>query len=43
MEDTRKLKLGDFGISKEMKNSIDLSKTMIGSPYYISPEAINSR
>ena len=36
------VKLGDFGISKEMNYTEDLAKTQIGTPYYLSPEICNS-
>lgn len=32
------IKLGDFGISKELSASIDFTNTGVGTPYYISPE-----
>ena len=32
------LKLGDFGVSRVMDSPAALAKTMIGTPYYISPE-----
>jgi NIMA (never in mitosis gene a)-related kinase len=32
------IKLGDFGIAKVLKNTRDLAKTQIGTPYYFSPE-----
>lgn len=32
------VKLGDFGISKILTNTTDCAKTMIGTPYYMSPE-----
>ena len=31
------LKLGDFGISKALDNQ-DLATTMVGTPYFMSPE-----
>lgn len=33
-----KVKIGDFGIAKSMKNNLEMAKTAIGTPYYISPE-----
>ena len=35
------VKLGDFGISKGFKNTWEKAKTMVGTPYYLSPEIIN--
>ena len=34
------VKLGDFGISKGLKSSRDKAVTMVGTPYYLSPEII---
>ncbi|XP_059150606.1 serine/threonine-protein kinase Nek4-like [Physella acuta] len=32
------IKLGDFGISKILENTIDVAKTVVGTPSYLSPE-----
>ena len=37
------IKLGDFGIAKCLNQTIDKAKTYIGTPYYLSPEIINSQ
>jgi len=37
-----KLKLGDFGIAKVFKKTNEIAKTMVGTPYYISPEIIEN-
>lgn len=34
-------KLGDFGISKVLEGTQALAKTMVGTPFYISPELVN--
>ena len=37
------VKLGDFGIAKCLDKTMDKAKTYIGTPYYLSPEIINSQ
>ncbi|XP_023331434.1 serine/threonine-protein kinase Nek5 isoform X2 [Eurytemora carolleeae] len=32
------IKIGDFGISKSLNNTLDLAHTAIGTPHYLSPE-----
>jgi NIMA (never in mitosis gene a)-related kinase len=32
------LRVGDFGIAKELASTVALAKTQIGTPYYLSPE-----
>jgi len=34
------LKLGDFGISRFMMNTLDKASTFIGTPFYMSPETL---
>lgn len=34
------VKLGDFGISKILDNTIDVAKTVVGTPSYLSPELV---
>lgn len=37
------IKLGDFGIAKCLKNTIEVAKTVVGTPYYFSPEIIQNK
>ena len=37
------VKLGDFGISKILEWSQDKTKTLVGTPYYLSPEIIQKK
>uniref|UniRef100_A0A0G4HLT8 non-specific serine/threonine protein kinase n=1 Tax=Chromera velia CCMP2878 TaxID=1169474 RepID=A0A0G4HLT8_9ALVE len=37
------VKLGDFGIARVLEATKDFAKTMVGTPYYISPEIIEER
>lgn len=32
------VKLGDFGIAKELGTHIIFAKTLVGTPYFMSPE-----
>lgn len=32
------IKLGDFGIAKVLNNTEEFAKTIVGTPYYLSPE-----
>jgi NIMA (never in mitosis gene a)-related kinase len=36
------VKLGDFGISKILNSTADAASTVIGTPYYLSPEMVQS-
>ena len=37
------VKVGDFGISKVMNSTVELARTCIGTPYYLSPEICEGR
>ena len=36
------MKLGDFGIARVLSNTKSKAKTVVGTPFYLSPEIINS-
>ncbi|CAH8577665.1 unnamed protein product [Schistosoma rodhaini] len=38
-----RLKLGDFGIAKVLNHTLDLARTCIGTPYYLSPEICENK
>lgn len=38
-----KIKLGDFGIAKCLNSTFDKAKTLVGTPYYLSPEIIQDK
>jgi len=37
------IKLGDFGIARVLEATKDYAKTMVGTPYYLSPEIIQDK
>lgn len=37
------VKLGDFGIAKILDGTLEQAKTMVGTPYYISPEIVKGK
>ena len=39
----RNVKVGDFGVSKELSSGRDLAHTYTGTPYYLSPEIIRNQ
>lgn len=36
------LKLGDFGIARVLNTTQDMASTIVGTPYYLSPEIVQS-
>ncbi|XP_034006185.1 serine/threonine-protein kinase Nek5-like [Trematomus bernacchii] len=38
-----KAKLGDFGIARMLNNTMELARTCVGTPFYLSPEICESR
>lgn len=37
------IKLGDFGIAKCLTLTLDKASTIVGTPYYLSPEIVNNK
>jgi NIMA (never in mitosis gene a)-related kinase len=37
------VKLGDFGIARVLGNTRDNARTIVGTPYYLSPEIIENK
>eukprot|EP00366_Plasmodium_knowlesi_P003615 XP_002261112.1 serine/threonine protein kinase 2, putative [Plasmodium knowlesi strain H] len=38
IDNDKRVRLCDFGISKVLENTLDYANTLIGTPYYLSPE-----
>uniref|UniRef100_A0A8C9T638 non-specific serine/threonine protein kinase n=1 Tax=Scleropages formosus TaxID=113540 RepID=A0A8C9T638_SCLFO len=38
-----KAKLGDFGIARMLNNTMEMARTCVGTPYYLSPEICEGR
>jgi NIMA (never in mitosis gene a)-related kinase len=43
LDASRKVKLGDFGIAKTLDDTFDMATSVVGTPYYLSPEIVNSK
>lgn len=43
MTKSRECKLGDFGIARVLNFTHEKAKTMVGTPYYLSPEIVESK
>jgi NIMA (never in mitosis gene a)-related kinase len=39
----KEIKIGDFGISKSLDQSVMAATAMIGTPYYLSPEMVEGK
>jgi Serine/threonine protein kinase len=37
------IKLGDFGIARVLNHTKENARTMVGTPYYLSPEIIDNK
>ena len=37
------VKLGDFGIARVLSSTVELARTCIGTPYYLSPEICENK
>ena len=37
------VKIGDFGIARVLRHTVDVARSMVGTPYYLSPEIIEGR
>ena len=36
------VKIGDFGIARELNETSDFAATVVGTPYYLSPEIVQA-
>eukprot|EP00741_Cyanophora_paradoxa_P015909 tig00020909_g15359.t1 len=37
------IKLGDFGIARVLKGTMDMAQTFVGSPFYMAPEMVQNK
>ena len=37
------IKVGDLGIARVLENSSDMATTLVGTPYYMSPELFSNK
>ena len=37
------VKIGDFGIARVLANTMEKAKTVVGTPYFLSPELVNNK
>lgn len=40
---TNIIKVGDLGIARVLENQNDMASTLIGTPYYMSPELLSNK
>jgi len=43
MTKSKLMKLGDFGIARVLSYTHEKAKTMVGTPYYLSPEIVENK
>ena len=43
LDDSKNIKLGDFGLAKELASAGKLAQTHVGTPFYMSPELISGK
>lgn len=41
LDQDENLKIGDFGLAKELSGESKLARTNVGTPFYMSPELVN--
>jgi serine/threonine protein kinase len=43
LDSSQNIKMGDFGLAKELSSKSKLAQTNVGTPYYMAPEIINEK